>query len=133
MQNKKSNYFLIFFLTTFLFVATLAINNSKNGSSYLQTVQAEDGEDEKDEEDDEDEKDEEDDGDEDSARDQYTTKTITEPARTVTRTVMKDLVLKDTDRDGLTDDKDPHRDIAEIYIVTDANLNGIDDKYEISQ
>jgi hypothetical protein len=59
-----------------------------------------------------------------------TTKTIVTPSKTITKTVMVDKVLKDSDRDGIIDDEDPHPNIAEIYIVRDDNLNGIDDNYE---
>jgi hypothetical protein len=36
----------------------------------------------------------------------------------------------DSDGDGLYDDEDPYPTINKFYIVSDANLNGIDDRYE---
>lgn len=60
-----------------------------------------------------------------------TVQVITIPAKTITRTVMKDVILIDSDRDGLFDENDPHPSIAEIYIVFDENRNGIADQYEV--
>ena len=40
------------------------------------------------------------------------------------------VTLKDSDGDGLLDDEDPHPEVAEIYIVTDDNGNGIVDEFE---
>lgn len=42
-------------------------------------------------------------------------------------------VAVDSDNDGLADDKDPHPQIPEVYIVEDYNRNGIVDKYEKAQ
>lgn len=58
------------------------------------------------------------------------TYTVIEPARTVTSTVMKTKVIIDTDQDGISDEKDPHPNIAEIYVVSDDNCNGISDWLE---
>jgi hypothetical protein len=50
-------------------------------------------------------------------------------ASTVT-TSTKVITLKDSDGDGLLDGDDPHPSIAEIYIVTDEDKNGIVDSFE---
>lgn len=56
---------------------------------------------------------------------------ITIPAKTIVKTVLKDVVLKDSDRDGLFDDQDPYPTIPEIYIVRDDNNNGVVDQYDL--
>ncbi|HEX8974402.1 MAG TPA: hypothetical protein VF817_02865 [Patescibacteria group bacterium] len=58
--------------------------------------------------------------------------TITSPSTIVTKTVIKSFDLKDSDKDGLPDESDPHPDIAEIYIAQDDNNNGIVDRYDPS-
>ncbi len=42
----------------------------------------------------------------------------------------KTIVQKDSDGDGLLDEKDPHPTIPEIYIVADDDVNGIVDQFE---
>jgi hypothetical protein len=60
------------------------------------------------------------------------TKTIiVQPEKIVTSTVMQDVQIPDSDRDGLPDETDPHPNIAEQLIVQDTNLDGIDDRYEL--
>ncbi len=61
-----------------------------------------------------------------------TTQVIQLPDQIVTKTVMVDVVLPDTDKDGLPDESDPHPTIPEYLIVNDANGNGIDDSYDLS-
>lgn len=46
------------------------------------------------------------------------------------KTSTKTEILKDSDGDGTLDIDDPHPNMAEIYIVEDANNNGIVDKFE---
>jgi uncharacterized membrane protein len=48
--------------------------------------------------------------------------TITQLITTITR--------HDSDGDGLYDDEDTHPTINDYFIVADANLDGIDDRYE---
>lgn len=58
------------------------------------------------------------------------TKTITTKlADTITQTTTT-TIRHDSDGDGKYDDEDPHPTINEYFIVTDSNLNGIDDQYE---
>jgi hypothetical protein len=90
---------------------------------------------------------EEDDGDEDEENDEEDrnesedtekseektvneTTTVTEPARIITNTVIKTRVIMDTDQDGIPDGEDPHQDIAEIYVVSDDDRDGISDWLE---
>ncbi len=63
---------------------------------------------------------------------QTTTQVIKLPDQIVTKTIMVDVVLPDTDKDGLPDVSDPHPTIPEYLIVNDANGNGIDDNYDLS-
>lgn len=49
---------------------------------------------------------------------------------TITETVLQDVILQDSDRDGIEDSKDPFPEIAQIYIVVDDNNNGIVDTFE---
>lgn len=42
----------------------------------------------------------------------------------------KTIILKDSDGDGFLDSDDPHPEVAEIYIVSDKNNNGIVDSFE---
>ena len=51
------------------------------------------------------------------------------PVTTTTSTTQV-VTLKDSDGDGILDKDDLNPTIAEIYIVEDANLNGIVDKFE---
>lgn len=53
------------------------------------------------------------------------------PDKYITKTIIENIIKKDSDRDGLLDENDPHPEIAEIYIVSDENKNGIDDKYDL--
>lgn len=60
------------------------------------------------------------------------TKTIiVQPAKTITSTVMENVQIPDSDKDGLPDETDPYPNIAQQLIVSDSNLDGIDDKYEL--
>jgi len=52
------------------------------------------------------------------------------PAQTYTTTSTRVITLPDSDGDGILDKNDPHPKMAEIYIVEDANSNGIVDKFE---
>ncbi|EKE11823.1 MAG: hypothetical protein ACD_15C00018G0004 [uncultured bacterium] len=86
------------------------------------------------EEDDDDryeQEDEEYDEDDDEKSSETVTETIKLPDRYVTKTIIENIIKKDSDRDGLLDENDPHPQIAEIYIVSDQNGNGIDDKYDL--
>lgn len=57
-------------------------------------------------------------------------KTITTKlSDTVTKTAMTETEY-DSDGDGIYDQDDTHPTINDYFIVTDDNLNGIDDKYE---
>ena len=53
----------------------------------------------------------------------------TELSATVTQTTTT-TIKHDTDKDGIYDDVDSHPTISEFFIVKDANLNGVDDRYE---
>lgn len=53
------------------------------------------------------------------------------PDQIITKTILETEYEPDTDGDGIIDKDDPHPTIAEIYIVSDNNLNGMDDNYEI--
>ncbi|EKD58802.1 MAG: hypothetical protein ACD_56C00048G0003 [uncultured bacterium] len=103
------------------------------GFGIFQYVLADDDEEEDRYEQNEDKEDDEDKEDEDDKEDEN--KTVTEvvrlPDKIVTRTIIENIIKKDSDRDGLLDEKDPHPDIAEIYIVKDDDKNGIDDKYDL--
>lgn len=87
-------------------------------------------EDEEEEDDDEEDKDESGDDEKEDEKTANETYTITEPARTVTNTVMKTRIVIDTDQDGIPDGEDPHPDIAEIYVVSDDDRDGISDWLE---
>lgn len=50
--------------------------------------------------------------------------------KTDVSTKVDTVILKDSDGDGILDQDDPHPSIAEIYIVEDADQNGIVDKFE---
>jgi hypothetical protein len=67
-----------------------------------------------------------------ASKPQTYTQIIKLPDQIVTKTIMEDVVLPDTDKDGLADSSDPHPTIPEFIIVADANGNGIDDNYEIA-
>ena len=67
-----------------------------------------------------------------SSKPQTYTQVIKLPDQIVTKTIMADVVLPDSDKDGLPDASDPHPTIPEYIIVSDANGNGIDDNYDIS-
>lgn len=54
------------------------------------------------------------------------------PDRIVTKTVIENVILIDSDKDGIPDINDPNPMIPEHLIVNDANENGIDDVYDIS-
>ena len=56
-----------------------------------------------------------------------TYKTVTDPSTTVTEWQDQTINKKDTDRDGLLDEIDPHPTIAEYYIVQDNDYDGIND------
>jgi hypothetical protein len=56
---------------------------------------------------------------------------IVEPAKTVTSTVMKNVDLPDSDRDGIPDEQDMHPQIPQQFIIEDLNLDGIDDRLEL--
>lgn len=71
----------------------------------------------------------------DSEPSQTKTKTVKQtiiisPAKMVTENITQDILLSDKDFDGIPDSEDPHPDIAEIYMVSDDNLNGIVDDLE---
>ncbi|MEI7621170.1 MAG: hypothetical protein WCJ51_01390 [Candidatus Moraniibacteriota bacterium] len=92
-------------------------------------------EDEKDEEDGEDDDDEKSSTQISSPASQSTTtvkKVIKLPDQIVTKTVLEDVVLPDGDNDGIPDESDPHPTVPEYLIVSDANGNGIDDRYDFS-
>lgn len=60
------------------------------------------------------------------------TKTIIlEPAKIITSTIMQDVLLIDSDRDGIPNEQDLYPNIANQLIVDDLNLDGIDDRFEI--
>lgn len=73
----------------------------------------------------------EDDDDDEKSKTQLVDQIIQLPDRYVTKTIIENIIKKDSDRDGLLDENDPHPEIAEIYIVSDENKNGIDDKYDL--
>jgi hypothetical protein len=45
---------------------------------------------------------------------------------------MENVILPDTDKDGIADVDDPNPTIPEYLIVQDLNGNGIDDRYDYS-
>lgn len=80
----------------------------------------------------EDDEDEEDDDEDDRSKIEYVTETvIVKPAQIVTEIIMKNFVVRDSDKDGLLDENDPHPDVPEMLIVKDENKNGIVDSYEL--
>lgn len=113
-QKKFLSLFMIGFLAVYIGVTKFAF--------------AEDDEDDKYEE----SKDDEDDEEDNENKSETTTQTVRLPDRYVTKTIIENIIKKDSDRDGLLDENDPHPDIAEIYIVNDVNQNGIDDKYDLN-
>lgn len=63
-----------------------------------------------------------------------TTKTIiVKPAQIITRKIMQNVQLPDSDRDGLSDEGDPYPNIPLQIIVNDADFDGIDDQYEVQR
>jgi len=58
------------------------------------------------------------------------TKTIYTKLSDTISTTTTTIIRHDSDGDGIYDDEDPHPTINENFIVKDANLNGIDDRYE---
>lgn len=58
------------------------------------------------------------------------TRQIIDPPRTIVVNELQTISLPDRDYDGIPDETDPHPDVAEIYVVSDANLNGIVDAIE---
>lgn len=114
MENLRKN-FLIFFMLVALAAVSFA------GSVKFTSA-----------DDDEDERYEESDDEEDEEKAETVTETIRLPDQYVTKTIIENIVKKDSDRDGLLDENDPHPDIAEIYIVKDENRNGIDDRYDLN-
>jgi hypothetical protein len=67
-----------------------------------------------------------------SSSSETTTQVIKLPDQIVTKTIMVDVALLDSDKDGLPDESDPHPNIPEYLIVSDVNGNGIDDDYDLS-
>lgn len=123
LHKKFLVFFLIGMLTTYVGVTKFAVAEDDDD-------RYEDSEDER-----EDEEDEEDDEDDEEEEEEEEEKTITQiirlPDKYITKTIIENIIKKDTDRDGLLDENDPHPNIAEIYIVNDSNKNGIDDKYDL--
>lgn len=54
------------------------------------------------------------------------------PDKIITKTILEDVLEKDSDRDGIADINDPFPNIATILMVQDVNRNGIDDQYDLS-
>lgn len=107
-----------------------------NNFSVFESVFADEDEDDKededeDEEDDEDEEENEDD-EEENESETSNSDVIIKSEKTVTEEQTQTVLLKDSDRDGIDDTKDPHPYIAEIYVVIDENKNGIADEFENS-
>ncbi len=111
----------------------------KSLPSFSKIALAEDDEDDEDGEDDEND----DEGDDEvssndsgasatESKPQTYTQIIKLPDQIVTKIIIEDVVLPDTDKDGLADANDPHPTIPEQIIVSDANGNGIDDNYELA-
>jgi hypothetical protein len=55
---------------------------------------------------------------------------VVTPAQIVTENQIQTIIVPDTDNDGIADSEDPHPSIPEIFIVEDANGNGIVDTFE---
>lgn len=140
----KKNKLFISIISIFIFSLLIVGFSKKSFSPYLksffsfnQTVLADDDGDEDDDDDDDDENDrDEDDDDSDDSSSSSTPKTYQQviklPDQIITKTIVEDVILLDSDKDGIIDADDPHPAIPEYIIVNDANGNGIDDNFEIS-
>lgn len=121
MNNKNLNTSLLAILVIFIL-----------GIGVFQYVSAEDDEreDEYEQEDSKDD-DDEDEKNDDQKEEETITQTVKLPDKIITKTIIENITKKDSDRDGLLDENDPHPNIAEMYVVNDNNNNGIDDKYDL--
>lgn len=113
-------------------IGGVVLNYSKMDKKIIKPILAEDDEEEEEEEDEEDDERFEviDTTPTKNETKKNETKTVTTKlADTITQTTST-TIRHDSDGDGKYDDADPHPTINEYFIVADANLNGIDDKYE---
>lgn len=136
--KQKNKIHAAFILTLLLFVimegADKSLSFFNKRISLGNVALAEDEEDEYEEEDEEDEEDEEKSEEQEDVKEEEPEKIkqiIRLPDQIVTKTIIETVYEADSDRDGLIDKNDPHPNIAEIYIVKDENLNGVDDTYEL--
>jgi len=138
---KKNKLFITVLSFFIFFLLTIGISK-KSSSPYLKSTfsfnQSVSADDDNDEEDDENE-DEDEDEDEDNNNDNSSSSTpktyqqvIKLPDQIITKTIVEDVVLLDSDKDGIIDADDPHPAIPEYIIVNDVNENGIDDNFEAS-
>jgi len=140
-MNFKQKIFILFVVFVGLFSVFVAqaqkekISFWKSLPSFSGIALAED-----DDEDGERENEDEDEDEDEGSSDQKTSvktepqtykQVIKLPDQIITKTIIEDVVLLDTDKDGIADASDPHPAIPEHLIVGDANGNGIDDSYEI--
>lgn len=123
LHKKLFIFFLVGMLATYVGASKFAVAEDDDDRYEEEDEEDEHEEDEEDEEDDDD--------DDDDEKEETITQTIKLPDKYITRTIIENIIKKDTDRDGLLDENDPHPSIAEIYIVNDSNKNGIDDKYDL--
>lgn len=134
MRSKKQ-LLLLLFLLLFIGFAGFIMHKASRQLGTLQfgasIAHAED--DEEDDEDDEEKDGEEDDEDDSENKSSSTTYTYTIPGQVVTSYVLRDVTLPDSDFDGLPDSDDPHPAIAEIYIVEDADRDGIVDQFDLPE
>jgi hypothetical protein len=56
---------------------------------------------------------------------------VVTPEKIITKTVMQNVQLPDSDRDGIPDEADLYPKIPEQLMVKDVNLDGIDDRYDL--
>ncbi|HAV10973.1 MAG TPA: hypothetical protein DCX32_00275 [Candidatus Moranbacteria bacterium] len=116
MKKKQILFILLFFLASSLIVA-----GTYDFAYKTYMAQADD---------DEDDEDDDDDDDDEKETVTVTKEVIIRPGRTVIEEQVKKITLPDSDRDGLVDEEDPHPDMAEIYIVSDDDRNGISDAWD---
>lgn len=130
MLNKKSKFFWVF-LVAILLLAPVALKPVQQ-TLIAWADEEEDEEDERDEEEDEEDENEAEESDDEEVKEIKTTtyKTVTTklPDQIVERKT--ETLWQDGDGDGLYDEEDPHPTINDYYIVSDTNLNGLDDRYE---
>lgn len=128
-------FFVIFFiLISFVLGSGAVFFNAANADDDEREESREDNEEDDEEDEDENEQEVSQPSNDDSSSDEktvtYKETVIVEPARTITENQTRIIYLSDKDRDGIADARDPHPEVAEIYVVKDDNSNGIVDALE---